>query len=400
MTRVRRPGWVVVALLGVLPGCDSEETGVPEATFPPLEAVEELRIDGYERDLLPIRHVVVGPADQILIAQNQEVDVRVFAPDGEDVATFGGRGNGPGEFQVMYSLGFVGDTVWVYDSAVGRLTYFSPDYELLGTEPFGGLQAGFAKLRMGSATVDFRAALVDELLPDGDRQGRLLGPTVPDGTDFDSTLVTYANVGRDGEVTTVVARFSEGDMRVTIREPEWSLSTTVPFAMVPQYTAAPGGSRFGLLTVPMEGEHLGTVEITMWDAAGDTVYALRYPIETVGIPSAVADSALDAAADRYNTAIPGRSAGDAFRARAWTPPFYPPVEDFVVGRDGSAWMRIRSPAGSGSVYRVLDPEGEPYGLVTFSEDVDVEVADLSTVWGVVSDEFDVESVVRYAIRGG
>ena len=81
----------------------------------------------------------------------------------------------------------------------------------------------------------------------------------------------------------------------------------------------------------------------------------------------------------------------------WTPSFYPPVEDFVIGRDGSAWLGLRSLPDSVSVYRVLDPSGEPYGEVRFPDAVDVEVADLHTVWGVVADEYDVESVVRYGI---
>ncbi len=79
---------------------------------------------------------------------------------------------------------------------------------------------------------------------------------------------------------------------------------------------------------------------------------------------------------------------------------YPPIEEFLVGRDGSAWFRLRESDDSGSVYRILDPSGEPYGQVRFPRDVSIEAADLNSAWGVFADELDVQSVVRYTISDG
>lgn len=91
---------------------------------------EELRIDGYAEDLVPIGAVAVSDDGTIALAQTQDAMVRLFTPAGEFLGGFGGRGEGPGEFMNLTRLGWLAETLWVYDPAQLRFTFISPTLEL------------------------------------------------------------------------------------------------------------------------------------------------------------------------------------------------------------------------------------------------------------------------------
>src|SRR5687767_9138691 len=70
--------------------------------------VEELRIGSISGDgpdgFSEVTAVGVSPGGLIHVIDGQAQEVRVFAPGGTHVRTFGRRGGGPGEFQNAYSL--------------------------------------------------------------------------------------------------------------------------------------------------------------------------------------------------------------------------------------------------------------------------------------------------------
>jgi hypothetical protein len=134
------------------------------------------------------------------------------------------------------------------------------------------------------------------------------------------------------------------------------------------------------------------------DAEGDTVYSRRVPFDVVALPSVVADSAIDATVTTMESRIPGM--GGPYRDLAWVPPMYPPVEDLVVGTDGSIWIRLRPQDQGTSRYLVLRPDGAPHGEATLPGDVRLMTANLREAWGVVVDELDVQSVVKYSVAQG
>jgi hypothetical protein len=84
--------------------------------------VEEVRIDGYAEDLVPIQFVVVADDGGIAITQAQDAAVRFFTAEGEPAGRFGVQGEGPGEFLMTGRLGWLADTLWVFDPRVRRMT--------------------------------------------------------------------------------------------------------------------------------------------------------------------------------------------------------------------------------------------------------------------------------------
>ncbi|MGD8602206.1 MAG: hypothetical protein PVF19_12705, partial [Gemmatimonadota bacterium] len=78
------------------------------------------------------------PGGEILVAEGRAQELRVFDAEGTHLRSFGGPGEGPGEFGMIVSLvGIVGDTVSVWDGRSRRLSRFSTDGRFLDDVPLG-----------------------------------------------------------------------------------------------------------------------------------------------------------------------------------------------------------------------------------------------------------------------
>jgi hypothetical protein len=70
----------------------------------------------------------------VLVADGQAKELRVYDASGVHVRTFGGSGDGPGEFNALSGLaGLAGDTIWAWDDQAARLTSFLTNGELIET---------------------------------------------------------------------------------------------------------------------------------------------------------------------------------------------------------------------------------------------------------------------------
>lgn len=72
-----------------------------------------------------IHSLALDAAGNLLVADGQAREVRVFSADGQFLRRFGRPGAGPGEFPSLYSLGWIGDTLLTLELA--RVSAFEPD---------------------------------------------------------------------------------------------------------------------------------------------------------------------------------------------------------------------------------------------------------------------------------
>src|SRR5687768_10191408 len=77
--------------------------------------------------------LVVDSARFIYARLASEATIIVFDGDGRLVRRIGGRGEGPGEFQVASRHGLIGDTLWVTNWPTPRLSLFRKDGTHLST---------------------------------------------------------------------------------------------------------------------------------------------------------------------------------------------------------------------------------------------------------------------------
>ncbi len=86
-----------------------------------------------------VASVALDGAGNVVVADLQSNEIRVFGPEGAHLRTLGGAGEGPGEFERLNGAWPIpGGTIVAVDNRVGRITRFGPDGELLGAEAFQG----------------------------------------------------------------------------------------------------------------------------------------------------------------------------------------------------------------------------------------------------------------------
>ena len=182
-----------LAVLLVVPGCGGEGGRSAGADVPRLELANELRIgsaDDPDYSLTYFGQLAVDPRGRIYTLHYESQLVRVHDETGRLVRKLGGKGEGPGEFKSARSMGFLGDTLWVFDGGTYRVSYFdAPTGELLASERL---------------PVDLGGGLDDTpprpagLLPDG----TMLARTIPWSNlvaSGDITEMTMFRWTRDGE---------------------------------------------------------------------------------------------------------------------------------------------------------------------------------------------------------
>lgn len=372
---------------------DTLETGVVRVVNAPPAAgprpgyviEEELRIgtiEGSGADQFgQVRGIAALADGRIAVLDAQAKEVRLFDPSGAHLASFARQGAGPGELEGPWGLiRDPGDRLWVPDHSNDRMTVFHPDSGYIRSYPMTVLRYGFI----------WAGAMLDD--------GRIVKPSITLFPERRDMLRVY---GPEMALVDSILMPEPGGPPVDPQNPPSSF-----------YWEAPGGMPRGYMTVPFyprsQTVYAPTAEV--WSShggapayrisraslRGDTTLIIETRREPVPVPEATRDSAIDA----IREAIRERG-GNTSQDWSKVPRVKPPVEQMFVSDDDQLWVRTASP-DSLVHFDVYDPDG------SFDRTV---VTDLALwpylspivrgdrVWGVVTDEFGVQYVVRGRIRG-
>jgi len=337
-------------------------------------------IDDSTYSLTSIGDLAVSPSGRIYsLHGRRELVVRAFESDGALLGVIGGRGEGPGEFQGLLKLGFLGDTLWVLDHSLFRFSLFTEEGQFLS-----------------SFSVPFRFQ-EEPGQPPANAWGLL-----SDGTVWGFSFVSPFEL-EDGTVT---------EQHIVVMSPDNVVTDTI--ASIPvgknNWTSAPGGAmlrqpfrggplhgffpnELAALTVRREAPSspedakLTLLKMTL---ANDTVFVREFGYEPIPIPRAEIDSILD-------SNVTSRRSRDWLDDRLYKPPFRPPVTSMVLGMDGWIWLRGNPTENAGVPWFALDPDGTPAGRIPLPAGLRVFAGDAFHLWGAEKDELDVPYLVRYRI---
>lgn len=362
-------------------GCSASDSDPPSIADLPTFAIEQdLRIDGMEADLVPIGWMGVAGDGVIAVLQGQISGVRFFDSLGNSLGVVGRKGEGPGEFQFPAQAGWIGDSLWVNDFMLKRITLISTEPAVVRTlppipsvRPAPEDQARFPVAPVYSPTA---------LYPDGRLLVNSRGGEAIEG----SPLFLVAG---DGVIERLVLEIPrDPEETITVHQEGRSAASKVPFYPSPEWAVASDGSRIGVLTTNITGPEAGTFRVSLSDALGGQVYRRAYPFQGIPIPKQVLDSVVEIRAARL---------GIETEMRNRIPPIYPPVEKILLGADGRTWIRLHS-GDESEAWLILGSEGNPQGRVVLPARTTLHVANATHVWALERDELDVESIVRYRIR--
>ena len=138
-------------------GIERVTNRLPDDPAPAWTLVEELRVgsaDGDGPDVFgELRGLVALPDGGFAVLDSQAKEVRVFAADGSLRATYGGEGEGPGEFRGAHGLMLdPASRIWVTDPSNSRLSVFDPETGFV--ESFRHNFAFYAYIWQGTMTAD------------------------------------------------------------------------------------------------------------------------------------------------------------------------------------------------------------------------------------------------------
>ncbi|MEO5511733.1 MAG: hypothetical protein ABIV28_07720, partial [Longimicrobiales bacterium] len=97
--------------------------------------VKELTISGTKEEFVEIDQLALRYDGTLAILQRSSGSVQVYSLKGTFAYSAGRSGSGPGELRSPLRMGWLGDTLWVYDSNLRRVTDFLPSGILLRSTP-------------------------------------------------------------------------------------------------------------------------------------------------------------------------------------------------------------------------------------------------------------------------
>ena len=366
-----------------------------------LELSERLRLDAAAEDFSAFTMnrqgnapFYVGPRREIVLPLPQDGNVRIYDSTGKRVTTLGRKGAGPGEFRSIFRLGWTRDTIWIYDAALRRITYFGGDYALLRSDVLS--EAVHQKVEGDNPRVisDFAPSAI---APGGNVLGQILEVNGRDPVTSQLLYKYYVgSLGPDATVKKLVEIPSQAvspRAYVPVDGPTRIAYSILPFANDALYAFSTAGDRFAILSTDPRAK---TFTLTVRRGNGDTVFSRAYPFVPRAIPGTVADSAAAAAAmsRRYTPEVISRLTAET---RKQIPPIYPPVASIVLARDGTTWVRTTGATGNDQAI-VLDAKGNVTGTVALKRTLDIVEADGNRVWAVDVDDDGLASVVVFTLK--
>ena len=340
---------------------------------------EELRIGSVDEvgpaSLAEVVGLAVTRDGRMAVLDRQAQELRVFSPRGEHLATFGGKGAGPGELEGAWGLmRDSADLLWVPDHRNARMSVFHPGDGFLRSYPLPHPSWGYA----------WNGALLDD--------GRIVRPTV---------AMTPAGQRESYEVFD--ARMNPIDTILLPPAPEANRED-LPGAFRWQ---RPDGRMGGMMSVPFfaRGQQAVDPGGGVWNAApGDPSYRLAHAtltgdttliIETERAPLAVTATDRDTAVARIRESLRERG-GDLQQDWSKIPDVKPAVSGLFLAEDGRLWVRTPTD-GDGLRYDIYERDGRFAGTAVTELNVFSPIAPIvrgDTVWAVVTDELDVAYIVR------
>ncbi len=302
------------------------------------------------------------PDGSLMIADGSSEEVRVFSATGEFLGSFGGSGDGPGEFRSLQRIENGGDTLLALGD--GRVTVVAPDLTVVRT------------FNVDPWTIDLHYLSGGAILPEVSR------PVLPmDGlaglVRRPEPLVLF---DLEGTEIDSIGEMRGPELYVLVRDGSY-LGTAPHFFAKRSHVAALGWHLLKGSSDMMQLEEL--------DLSGNLVRILRIPDYPLDLSDAQIASERDFMLDRLSPGHPLRAPFEAAPVSETRPAF----TDILVDPSGAVWLELHrgdSEQDQPEEWLVLDADGTWLGTVEIPDRFTVSDITMDAVLGVWEDELDVE----------
>ncbi|HET6681730.1 MAG TPA: 6-bladed beta-propeller [Gemmatimonadaceae bacterium] len=370
-----------VALLVLAAACDrapATAAGAPTLTLEPLLEIGTVSGDTAYQHL---RIVAIERFDDgsLAVANAGVPAIRVYDAEGRYVRSIGHEGEGPGEYRAISSMLRRGDTLFVHDLGLRRLTAFTAD---------GGV-AGTLTLTPPEGTLN---PTVVGMLADGRivAVGRLRRTGIPpDGISRDSAAVLV--FARDGIAADTVAFVAGHENEMYITRSSSSIEII---------KRSRDFHRDVIVRAAGSKVYIGATDdrmIAVHDLAAGSVSHIRWGEAPPPIAADFRERYIDTEVAELSPAE--QTERRASLANMPLPPSAPAFDQMRVDGKGQLWVREYAPAWSEpGAWLVLDASGATTATFTAPRDFVLQQVLGDTVVAVGRDEVDVEFVREFLVK--
>ena len=355
-----------------------------------LSLVEELWIGrltgGNEGDLLHvIKGIEIGPGGDTYVLDADEV--KVFSPAGEFLRSWGGEGEGPGEFELALGMALARDTVAVADGE--RVQFFDLGGRLLSSVWTGGQTSGYRAFRIRSTDLGW----VVEARPRSIRLDPMRVQRLP-------AEVRYLNPGT-GALGEPIATYMEQPDGVELASGQ---RVSRAFYRIIGH----GVDRKGDVYLPLGLDH----EVSVYGADGVLSRVVRMEVEPVPVTDAMLDELRrEMVANCQRNAMWRRRCERQRYVEEIVPATIahahervPVIGHILVAPDGHLLISRRDlseirPSGDPRPYDLVSPEGRFLGRIEIPVNFRPRSVRGRNILGSWTDEFGVMYVVKYRVEG-
>ena len=357
----------VIALLLHLLGL-----GVPDDPHQPDMQIEDDRIG-------LIQSIDVDEQGRVYVGDYINMKIHRYTPDGTYDDSFGGRGQGPGEFQAISGMDMgPNDSLFVHDRMARRIVAFSIGNKSRSTTTsLPSRDDGLSSSMIGGPLVGLHGIWV---LPDGEKvvvSGRGFSP---ENRNEEDRSIQIHFLGAEDAIVTVPDRefivFENGGFSVRL----------MPFGQRP------------VVAVDQDGHILyGTneqIEVEKIDPhRGNTTTV----VEDRHTPVPVTDELLEAEIERTGSEL---TSDQREQLRRQVPDVLPAFEHMVVDDENRIWVAVNEPDAfeeGNTTYRVFDEDGERRATLTLEGIVFLQVVQDGRAYGIRTGSSGVQKVDMYNV---
>lgn len=370
-----------------------------QQTFEQWRLDPDLRIGsvaGPNDALTRITDLAVARDGTMYLLQPLEQRIRVFSRQGQYLRTIGRRGEGPGEFLGLQGLGWLGDTLWVSDAALHRITLFSQKGEVISS----------VSATHTSPSNLYYPTTAKALLADGSAivQPVTAASAILHGRIAETPLL---KISYGGVVLDTLARLSVEHQILGVEERNgplpWGSYSEQPISDQPLWVARPSGSGVAIVRRPAatEGQR-NRATIVMLNLAGDTVYVAKLAYNPLPVIDTLIEEIIRTQSSFLMRTTRGRVRAPArarklVREALYIPAFHPPISGIVAGRNGQLWLRREDLHKDSITWTVLGRGGQIAAQVRTRRGLRILMADEHYIWGTIHDELQVPYLHRFRI---
>ena len=319
--------------------------------------------------------ITVDSHGHIFVLDRHAQHIQVFSPEGEYEQTIGRRGSGPGELQRARDL-WMGpaDTLLVPSDRVRRVNRYAPDGSPAGgftTDPEEGSRQEVRVTALGVIAIRLHPFATSPSAVVEDPMNTIV-LLATDGTITD-TLMTFPS-------DQVYGPGRRAETRYYYPEPAWDLTESLQllFGMSDEY-------RIGLYS----------------DGQLERIIAKAFEREPVG--DGEKEAVLRQNEQWWDEAGLSPEMRARFRSLIRIGEYYPAFQRLIAGPAGTMWVQhlqlLRQVGEEQEAWDVFDSEGRYLGIVMLPTRFTPSLFRHDKIYGVWSDELDVQYVVRLRIVG-